>query len=323
MDQRLHQQAKGVASELLEHLTTKPTAFLVAVLWHDIPMPVIDACRESFMFVKCTGKISVGKVRESYLSREEAPSDILLHMGSTIPSDTAKVSELVHFGDKVIVFHALGVVPANTTDTMNSTSNGPTSAIFANLSVPSRLQFAPESKENGVSGALLSGALTSVRQSSVSSRSSVNQSGLSSASSARRAPSSSSVPGHTPGASSPLTRPAPAPSTPASAIPRASVGLPTSKHHSPAYSTPTRYAQASVLPSVKNEPVPAPPYGYVSYTPAPHAQGPQPLQASPRLQGPYYGTPHVPAQYGQPNGNGHGPSTTQVDNTHSVSLTST
>jgi hypothetical protein len=51
-DQRLlHQQALDVAFELLEHLATKPTAILVAVLWHDIPMPVTDVRRESFMFV--------------------------------------------------------------------------------------------------------------------------------------------------------------------------------------------------------------------------------------------------------------------------------
>ncbi|KAI4715999.1 hypothetical protein E4T48_07804 [Aureobasidium sp. EXF-10727] len=184
-------------------------------------MPVNDVQRESFMFVKCTGKTSVGKIREAYLSRDEAPIDISLHMGSIIPSDTAKVSELDHFGDKVIVFHALDVDQANTTNsTMNSASNGATFATSAN----------------------------------------------------------------------PL--------------------------YSPAYSTPTRDAHASVLSSIKKEPTPTPSHGYATYSPAPYAHGPQPLQASPSLPSPYHEKPHIPAQYVQPNGNGHGLPTTQMDNTH-------
>ncbi|CAD0112527.1 unnamed protein product [Aureobasidium uvarum] len=101
------------------------------------------------------------------------------------------------------------------------------------------------------------------------------------------------------------------------------MGVPNAQQHSAAYSTPTRYAQSSGPPFVKNEPIPAPPYGHAPYTPAPHVQGPQPFQASPSLQNPYYETSHIPGQYGQPVGNGHGPPTTQADNTHPVSLTFT
>jgi hypothetical protein len=94
LDQRLlHQQAFSAAEDLLEHLATKLTAILVAVLWHDIPLPLADVRRESFMFVKCFGRTTVDKIRDAYLGREEAPVDILLRLGSVVPSGTIKVGD--------------------------------------------------------------------------------------------------------------------------------------------------------------------------------------------------------------------------------------
>lgn len=185
MDQRLHHQAIGVAFELLEHLATKPTAFLVAVLWHDIPMPLTDASRESFMFVKCTGKTSVGKIRDSYLSREEAPSDISLHLGFSILPLTAKVSELDQFGDKVVVFYARSVDPDNTTN----------ATVPAITLAPLNTQFISGLTENGHFGALSTGVPTpAARQSSASSGLSADHSAQFTAS---LAPSLSGMSGYT------------------------------------------------------------------------------------------------------------------------------
>lgn len=101
---------------------------LVAVLWHDIPMPVTDAHRELFLFIKCTERTTVSKIRDAYLAREEAPSNILLRLGFGFPAETTKVVDLNHFGDKVVVFQACSVdnTTSNTMErSMNdSTSNG-------------------------------------------------------------------------------------------------------------------------------------------------------------------------------------------------------
>ncbi|KAG9961586.1 hypothetical protein KCU61_g5414, partial [Aureobasidium melanogenum] len=291
MDQRLHHQAIGVTSEFLEHLVTKPTAFLVAVLWHDIPMPLTDASRESFMFVKCTGKTSVGKIRDSYLSREEAPSDISLHLGFSIPPLTAKVSELDQFGDKVVVFYARSVDPDNTT----------------NSTVP-----AIGSTENGHFSAPSTGVPTpAARQSSVSSGLSADHSAQFTASSA---PSLSGMSGYTMTSQSPPAKHAPAPSTPAGGIPRGDLTPSNAQHQGPVYHTPSWYAQASRSPLVKNEPLPPLYPKNEPYTPTTHAQAARLIQ--PRPHGLSSETTHNPAQHGQPNGNHYGSATTQLDNTH-------
>lgn len=307
MDQRLHQQARGVAFELLEHLSTKPTAFLVAVLWHDIPMPLTDACRESFMFVKCTGKTSVGRIRDSYLSREEAPSDISLHLGSVIPPHTAKVSELDQFGDKVVVFYARSVDPLSTT---NATVPAITSA-SANPQPASGLV------ENGHFISPIAGISTAARQPSVSSGLSAGYPGQSTASSA---PSLSGMSGYTTTPLSPLVRPAPVPSTPAGGTPRGDLTLSNAQQHNPVYHTPSWYAQASGSPFMKNEPLPPLYPEHDPYTPAPHAQAARPLQALARPHDLSPGTSHSPAQHGQPNGNGYGSIMADTNITHPVSL---
>ncbi|KEQ76888.1 hypothetical protein M436DRAFT_78624 [Aureobasidium namibiae CBS 147.97] len=101
-------------------------------------MPLTDASRESFMFIKCTARTTVAKIREAFLSREEAPSNILLHLGSGIPSETTKVAELDFFRDKVIVFHARSLDPDDTTSntrdrsTTDSMLNGIPDGTFSN-----------------------------------------------------------------------------------------------------------------------------------------------------------------------------------------------
>ncbi|CAD0091042.1 unnamed protein product [Aureobasidium mustum] len=307
MDQRLHQQAYGVAFELLEHLATRPTAFLVAVLWHDIPMPLTDASRESFMFVKCTSKTSVGKIRDSYLAREEAPSDISLHLGSTIPPHTTKVSELDEFGDKVVVFYARSVEPLDTT----------------NATVPAITSASPNPQSasvligNGHVGAPSTSVTAPARQPSISSGLSADHSGQSTASSA---PSLSGMSGYTTNPQSPIAKPVPAPSTPAGSIPRGSLAFSSVQHHSPIHHTPSWYAQAPGSPFVKNEALPPLYPRHDPYTPTSYAQAARHLQASSRPHGPPSGTPRNPVQYAQLNSNGHGSSTVQPNNTHLVSF---
>lgn len=165
--ERLHLQALSVASELLEHLTTKPTAMLVAVLWHDIPMPLTDASRESFMFIKCTARTTVAKIREAFLAREEAPSDILLHLGSGFPSEATRVAELDHFRGKVIVFHArsvdLGVTTSNMTDgsTKDSTLNDMPDGTLSNTMYSPTDGTKSSSTHNGMSNGASSNTMNS------------------------------------------------------------------------------------------------------------------------------------------------------------------
>ncbi|KAH0369733.1 hypothetical protein KCU65_g3085, partial [Aureobasidium melanogenum] len=299
MDQRLHHQAIGVASELLEHLTTKPTAFLVAVLWHDIPMPLTDASRESFMFVKCTNKTTVGKIRDSYLSREEAPSDVSLHLGFSIPPLTAKVSELDQVGDKVVVFYARSIDPDKTTN----------ATVPATISAPLDPQFASALTENGHFGAPTPAA----RQASVSSGLSADHSAQFTASSA---PSLSGMSGFTTNPQSPLAKHAPAPSTPAGGTSRGNLALSNAEHQAPVHHTPSWYARASGSPLVKNEQLPPLYPKHEPYTPPTHAQAARPLQPSTRPHSLSSGTSHDPLQHGRPNGNGYGSATTQPDNTH-------
>ncbi|KAG9685146.1 hypothetical protein KCU95_g14552, partial [Aureobasidium melanogenum] len=290
MDQRLHHQA---------------IAFLVAVLWHDIPLPLNDASRESFMFVKCTSKTSVERIRDSYLSREEAPSDISLHLESIIPPLTAKVSELDNFGDKVIVFHARSVGPDNTA---NATVPAVTSA-----SLNSHIASGPT--ENGHLGAPSTGVPTpTARQSSVSSGLSADHSAQFNASSA---PSLSGMSGYTVNPQSPLAKHAPAPSTPAGGIPRGNLALPNAQHQSPNHHTPSLYARASGSPLVKNELLPPLYPKREPYTPAAHPQAARPLQSSTRPPSLSSGTPQDPLLHGHTNGNGYGSAATHPDNTHS------
>lgn len=270
-------------------------------------MPLTDACRESFMFVKCTGKTSVGKIRDSYLSREEAPSDISLHLGSAIPPHTAKVSELDQFGDKVVVFYARSVDPLTT----------------ANATVPAITSASP--KPQLASGLVETGHLSSpsvgvpsaARQPSVSSELSAGYSEQSTASSA---PSHSGMSGYTTNPQSPLAKPAPAPSTPAGGIPRGDLALSNAQHHNSVYHTPSWYAQASGSPFVKNEQLPPLYPRNDPYTPASHAQAARSLPALPRPHGLSSRTSHSPVQHGQPNGNGHGSVMADTNNTHPVSL---
>jgi hypothetical protein len=344
-DQRLlHQQAFDVAFELLEHLATKPTAILVAVLWHDIPMPVTDVRRESFMFVKCTARTTVGKIKEAYLAREEAPSDVSLRLGSVVPSGTVKVGNLDHFNDKVIVFHARSVDPLDTTtntidgstsstsnntssttkNATDNTSNGANSAhsslsSLSSLPSPSTPQFAAHSMGNGISGPSPSGAPASVRHPSISSRTSANPFRPYSAPSARMS-SSSSKPGYATSPRSPLVKTDPVPSTPGPTSSRGNPTLSSTQHHIPAYHTPTRYAQAAGSPFVKHEPIPVPTHPYVPYTPAPQARYVQPPRAAPRPQGLSYGPLHNPAHHSQPNGIGHVQPASDAASTHPVSL---
>jgi hypothetical protein len=275
------------------------------------------------MFVKCFARTTVGKIKEAYLGRDEAPSNILLCLGSGFPSETTKVGDLDQFHDKVIVFQARSVDPANTTsnimddtmtntsnDTSNNTSINLTSAhsSLSSLSSPSpavsRPQFTAELMGNGISTASPSGAPASVRQPSVASRMSTGRSGSYPAPSARMS-SSSNQPGYAGSPMSPLVNTAPVPSTPVSASPRGNAALSSAQRHSAAYNTPTRYARAPGHTLVKNEPNPGSPHHF-PYAPVPRTRDPQALQDS--------------AQYGPSNGNGHVHTANQAVNTHPVSL---
>jgi hypothetical protein len=332
-DQRLlHQQAFSVAEDLLEHLATKPTAILVAVLWHDIPLPLTDVRRESFMFVKCFGRTTVDKIRDAYLGREEAPADILLRLGSVVPPGTIKVGDLDHFNDRVIVFHARSIDPLTTTNTMDgvtsSTSNDVTSAqsslypLSSVSSVASTPRLAVDSMGNGISATSLSAPSASVRHPSVSPRTSIDQFRPYAVPSARMS-SSSSKSGYAASPTSPPVNHAPVPSTPIQASPRGSSALSSARRQSSVNNTPTRYAQGPGHSSIKNEPVPVPSHhhGHIPYTPPmPHAQNPRSQQAVPRPQGLTYGLPHDLVQYVQPNGNVYAQPADHAVHTHPVSL---
>ncbi|KAI4851197.1 hypothetical protein E4T45_05182, partial [Aureobasidium sp. EXF-8846] len=314
--------AFGVAEDLLEHLATKPTAILVAVLWHDIPLPLAD-------------------IRDAYLGREEAPADVLLRMGSVVPSGTIKVGDLDHFNDKVIVFHARSVDPLTTTNTMdgatsstsNNTSNGtsnntsndvnsahssfgPWSSVSSVASTP---RFAVDSMGNSISVASLSAPPASTKYPSVSPRTSLDPSRPYAVPSARMS-SSSSKSGYAAGPTSPLVNHAPGPSTPIQASPRGSSALSSARRQSSVNSTSTRYAQSPGHPPIKDEPVAVPPHHHrhIPYTP-PTSHIPQSQQAAPRPQGLSYGLPHDTLQYAQPNGNVHAQPADQALSTHPVS----
>jgi hypothetical protein len=290
-------------------------------------MPVTDVRRESFMFVKCFARTTVGKIKEAFLGRDEAPSNILLCLGSGFPSETTKVGDLDHFHDKVIVFQARSVDPANTTsntmddmmnntmtntsnDTSNNTSINVTSAhsSLSSLSSPSpavsRPQFTAELMGNGISTASPSGAPAPVRHPSVASRMSTDRSGSYPAPSAKMS-SSSNQPGYATSPMTPLVNTAPVPSTPVSASPRGNAALSSAQRHSAAYNTPTRYVQAPGHTLVKNEPNPVSPHHF-PYALVPHTRNPQAL--------------HDSAQYGPFNGNGHLQTDNQAVNTYPVSL---
>ena len=271
----------------------------------------------------CTNHRGVGKIKEAYLSRDEAPANILLCLGSGFPSETTKVGDLDHFHDKVIVFQARSVDPANTTgnimdDTMNNTPNNTSNntsidatsahSWLSSLSTPSpavsRPQFTAELMGNGISTASPSGAPASVRQPSVTSRTSTDRFGPYPAPSARMS-TSSSKPGYAGSPMSPLVNTAPGPSTPMSASPRGNAALSSAQRHSAAYNTPTRYVQAPGHTHVKNEPNPVSPHRF-PHAPVPHTRNPQALYDS--------------AQYAPFNGNGHVQTDNQAVNTYPVSL---
>lgn len=505
--ERLHTQALSVAFELLEHLTTKPTAMLVAVLWHDITMPVTDVRRETFLFVKCTARTTVSKIKDAYLAREEAPSNIVLRLGSGFPSETTKVVDLDHFRDKVIVFQAHSVDPDNTTsntmetsmndstpngipdgtssnttyrptddtmgsstsnsmsndtsnstsgytmdsslngipadtqndtmyspiyDTMGSSTNDSTSKSMSNITsgytagsstnsslngdpngmstgtmyspkndtmdfstnngmlngtskstsgnttnsslngildgTSSNSTYSPTynmvgSSTNGGTSKSMSGntmgsstngstnistngstngstnergnsvsratpadsfsssrpqfthEATPLRQSSVTSRASVEHSFASYPTPSARMSSSSSKSGYAGRPMSPLERTAPVPATPLSASPRGYAAFHGAQRQSPAFHTPTRYAQAPGHPFIRTEPC-----QYTPYAPASHQQHARAPQAAPRPQELFFGASSFPAQSTQPSRNGPVQTADESANTHPVSF---
>ncbi|THW66536.1 hypothetical protein D6D19_09307 [Aureobasidium pullulans] len=183
MDHQLHQRALDCAEEdLIAHSKSKPTAYLVGILWHDNTTPITDVQRENFMFLKCTSRTSIHRLRESYVAKLNL-LDVSLSLGPTILADITKISELDAFSDKVIVLRAIGSEPAGT-----NSDNTPASTI----PIP---QSALEQSNTQLME--VPGALTPERQASISSRASVDYSGLPTASSVR-APSVSSQTGYTP-----------------------------------------------------------------------------------------------------------------------------
>ncbi|THZ13554.1 hypothetical protein D6C91_07788 [Aureobasidium pullulans] len=183
MDHQLHQRALDCAEEdLIAHSKSKPTAYLVGILWHDNTTPITDVQRENFMFLKCTSRTSIHRLRESYVAKLNL-LDVSLSLGPTILADITKISELDAFSDKVIVLRAIGSEPAGT-----NSDNTPASTI----PIPQSALEQPNTQLMEVPG-----ALTPERQASISSRASVDYSGLPTASSVR-APSVSSQTGYTP-----------------------------------------------------------------------------------------------------------------------------
>ncbi|TIA35081.1 hypothetical protein D6C78_06406 [Aureobasidium pullulans] len=183
MDHQLHQRALDCAEEdLIAHSKSKPTAYLVGILWHDNTTPITDVQRENFMFLKCTSRTSIHRLRESYVAKLNL-LDVSLSLGPTILADITKISELDAFSDKVIVLRAIGSEPAGTIS-----DNTPASTI----PIPQSALEQPNTQLMEVPG-----ALTPERQASISSRASVDYSGLPTASSVR-APSVSSQTGYTP-----------------------------------------------------------------------------------------------------------------------------
>ncbi|KAG2164356.1 hypothetical protein JADG_004095 [Aureobasidium aubasidani] len=209
MDHQLHQRALDCAEEdLIAHSKSKPTAYLVGILWHDNTTPITDVQRENFMFLKCTSRTSIHRLRESYDAKLNL-LDVSLSLGPTILADVTKISELDAFNDKVIVLRAIGSEPAG-----SNSDNTPASTI----PIP---QFALEQPNTQLME--VPGALTFERQASISSRASVDYSGPPTASSSIRMPASAraldfptSAPARIPGASTSIPRPAPGPSTSAS-----------------------------------------------------------------------------------------------------------
>lgn len=183
MDHQLHQRALDYAEEdLIAHSKSKPTAYLVGILWHDNTTPITDVQRENFMFLKCTSRTSIHRLRESYVAKLNL-LDVSLSLGPTMLADITKVSELDEFSDKVIVLRAIGSEPAGT-----NSDNTPASTI----PIPQSALEQPNTQLMEVPG-----VLTPERQASIPSRASVDYSGLPTASSVR-APSVSSQTGYTP-----------------------------------------------------------------------------------------------------------------------------
>ncbi|THY85847.1 hypothetical protein D6C93_08090 [Aureobasidium pullulans] len=124
MDHQLHQRALDCAEEdLIAHSKSKPTAYLVGILWHDNTTPITDVQRENFMFLKCTSRTSIHRLRESYVAKLNL-LDVSLSLGPTILADITKISELDAFSDKVIVLRAIDSEPAGT-----NSDNTPASTI--------------------------------------------------------------------------------------------------------------------------------------------------------------------------------------------------
>ncbi len=74
---------------------------------HDTSDSVV-LTRENFMWIKGNAKVTISKIKESYLSQIEGDpvQSISLKMGTETPPDTAKIDDLNLFHDRVVVFKA-------------------------------------------------------------------------------------------------------------------------------------------------------------------------------------------------------------------------
>lgn len=318
---RLHEQACEVAgNELLDHTKTKPSAFLVAVLWHDMPLPAQDLQRDSFMFVKCNGKTTAGKIRGAYLSREQVPSDVVLYCNSQAPSAATRVSELDHYGDKIVVFH---VQSPSSMPEQTANDAAPPSTSTQNGIHPVPEQVRAVKSEYVTPGAAPFAAFGAAREGSHSSRPSIGPSGHPTASSMRAGSLSSmsrytSSPQHASPYTKTVSRPVSAPYHGTTSAPSAGTAARSAENQAlrnaqrPGPGSPWSTQAMGHALSMKREPS--------AGNASPRAQAFPNSQVPPYAQASGPGRPFMPAHPAYMNPNGYNPLTNQVENAHPVSL---
>ncbi|KAI9653730.1 MAG: hypothetical protein M1821_006924 [Bathelium mastoideum] len=86
------------------HASTNPTRYWVGIFYHDLS-PEAELNSGHFLWIKAHSKITVQTIRSQYTSKRLV--DIHLKLEDEIPADDVPVSQLNHWGDRVIIFRAV------------------------------------------------------------------------------------------------------------------------------------------------------------------------------------------------------------------------
>ncbi|KAJ9637247.1 hypothetical protein H2199_007533 [Coniosporium tulheliwenetii] len=100
MDPEFHDHAKSLRPDQF----LKPNRFWVGILYHERKPEAISQ-ETDFLWIKAHGKITVQTIQNEYFKKTFL--DVVLKLDDDVPSEGAKLAEVNHYNDNIIIFRAV------------------------------------------------------------------------------------------------------------------------------------------------------------------------------------------------------------------------